>query len=102
LDIAVDNDEIDALQPGSSSRIFGDEEVVPVSPLQSKKLPKEILLKYQHHEEKLRREVVAISLNDNLWHLKSWNANGMAIVKIHCSECVKDLEAPLATTAISQ
>jgi hypothetical protein len=42
----VDKDDIDALQPGSSSRVFGNEEVVPISPLQSKKLSKEILLKY--------------------------------------------------------
>jgi hypothetical protein len=43
----VDNDNIDALQLGSSSRVFGEKEVVFISPLQSEKLPKEILLKYQ-------------------------------------------------------
>jgi hypothetical protein len=29
-------------------------------------------------------------LDDNLWYLKSWDENDVAIVKIHCGECVKD------------
>jgi hypothetical protein len=62
-------------------------------------LLEEIFLKYQQGVEKLHKDFAAISLGDNLWHLKTRDANNVAIVKVHC-ECVKDFGAPAATTVI--
>ena len=80
LDTAVEKDDTEVLEPGSSSRAFEEDEVIPVSLLQSEKLPK----------ERLWRELIQISLDDNLWHQKSWDENDVTIVKIHCGKCVKD------------
>jgi hypothetical protein len=33
-----------------------------------------------------------IALEDHIWYLKSWDINGIRVVKIHCGECCKDLE----------
>jgi hypothetical protein len=76
------------LQPWSSSRVGDEEETPPKTHLESQIVPKEIMYKYLQTEEKLRRETV--SLDDNIWYLKSWDANGLGMVKIHCGECVKD------------
>jgi hypothetical protein len=78
--------------PSSSSKPSKEEEAIVVDPLKFKKLPKEILFKYQQSEVKLRGELVAILLDDNLWHLRSWDTNYLAIVKIHCEECMNDFE----------
>jgi hypothetical protein len=65
LDTAVDSEDILSFPPTSLSKLY------------SKKLLEGILLKYQQSEAKLRREMVAILLDDNLWHLKSWDANDL-------------------------
>jgi hypothetical protein len=77
LDTAVDSEDILSFPPTSLSKPSKEEGVVAVDPLYSKKLLEGILLKYQQSEAKLRREMVAILLDDNLWHLKSWDANDL-------------------------
>jgi hypothetical protein len=82
--------DAELLQPGSSSRVGDEEETPPKTHLESQIVPKEIIQKYLQTEEKLRRELATVSLDDNIWYLKSWDANGLGMVKIHCGECVKD------------
>jgi hypothetical protein len=60
--------------------------------LLSQLVAKEVIAKYQQVEEKLRRDLHESSCdgNDAVWYLKSWDANGIGIVKIHCGKCQKD------------
>jgi hypothetical protein len=75
---------------GQSLGVLVEEGPVPENDHRSEILLEEIFLKYQQGAEKLHRDLAAISLGKNLWHLKTWGANNVAIVKIHCGECVKD------------
>ena len=59
--------------------------------LQFELVSKEVMDKYRSAKEKIRKELAQIFLDDNIWYLKCWDANGVGIVKIHCSECMKDL-----------
>jgi hypothetical protein len=34
--------------------------------------------------------LAAVSLDNNIWYLQSWDVNGMGVIKIHCSKCIKD------------
>jgi hypothetical protein len=38
----------------------------------------------------VRKELAVVSLDNNIWYLKSWDVYGVGIVKIYCGECVKD------------
>jgi hypothetical protein len=60
--------------------------------LLSQLIAKEVIAKYQQVEEKLQRDLHESSCDgdDAVWYLKSWDANGIGIVKIHCGECQKD------------
>ena len=42
-------------------------------------------------KERLRHELKQLCLEDHSWFPKSWDQNGIGIVKVHCVECVKDL-----------
>jgi hypothetical protein len=53
-------------------------------------VPLEIMNKYQRGEEKLRKELGLISLEDHMWCLKSWDKDGVGVVKLFCEECGKD------------
>jgi hypothetical protein len=50
----------------------------------------EVTRRYKQAKEKLRREMVVVSLDDNIWYLKLWDSNGLGIIKIYCAECMKD------------
>jgi hypothetical protein len=89
LDIMFDNTNKD-IYIGQSSGVLVEEGLVYENNHLFEILLKEIFLKYQQGVEKLRRDLATILLGDNLWHLKTWDANNVAIVKIHCGECVKD------------
>jgi hypothetical protein len=58
--------------------------------LQSQLVSKDVIERYVQVEEKMGKDLALISLDDSVWYLKSWDANGLGIVKIHCGECVKD------------
>lgn len=48
--------------------------------LKSTLVPLEIMDKYQRGEEKLRKELGLISLEDHMWCLKSWDKDGVGVV----------------------
>lgn len=58
--------------------------------LQSVLISKEVLGWYQSGEEKLRKDLANVSLEDHIWHLKTWDQHKVAVVKLHCAECVVD------------
>jgi hypothetical protein len=37
----------------------------------------------------LKKELQNLDLDDILWNLRSWDENGVAVVKLHCGECKK-------------
>ncbi len=39
---------------------------------------------------KLKKKLIGISLDDHLWSLKSWDQNGIGIVKLLCGKCCKE------------
>jgi ribosomal protein S27E len=46
---------------------------------------------YFKGEEKLRNELKQISLEDHNWSLKSWDQDGVGVLKVYCEECCKDI-----------
>jgi len=46
--------------------------------------------RYIRQAKRLRRELKDVSLDDNEWLLKSWDQDGVGIVKVHCLDCHKD------------
>jgi hypothetical protein len=60
--------------------------------LLSQLVAKEVIAKYQQTEEKLWCDLHESSCDgdDVVWYLKSWDANGIGIVKIYYRECQKD------------
>jgi hypothetical protein len=83
-----DNGSIEPSLPSPSPST--EDKIVVVNPLQSTLLPRCILLKYQHEEEKAWRHLREVSLGNNLWHLKTLDMIGTAVVRIHCEECAFD------------
>jgi hypothetical protein len=89
--LGVSNTEtLDSTQPALSSRVGGIVDTPPKNHFLSQLVSKEIMHRYEQAEEKLRRELAAVLLDDNIWYLRSWNANGVDIVWIHCVKCIKD------------
>jgi hypothetical protein len=89
--LGVSNTEtLDSTQPALSSRVGGIVDNPPKNHFLSQLVSKEIMHRYEQAEEKLRRELAAVLLDDNIWYLRSWNANGVDIVWIHCVKCIKD------------
>jgi hypothetical protein len=60
-------------------------------PLKSTLISKEVMQWYVKGEERLKHELKQLCLEDHLWFLKSWDHNGVGVVKVHCVEYVKDL-----------
>ena len=79
-------------EPSSSTRIVPEEVTAHVLQLMSQLVAKEVIAKYQQANEKLRQDLYESSCDgdDAVWYLKSWDANGIRIVKIHCGKCQKD------------
>ena len=80
--------------PASTSRVTGSSPVeaplvVPEIWLQSTLISAEIMDKYILEEENLRRKLKGISLEDHDWKLKSFDHNGVGVVKIYCLKCNK-------------
>ena len=40
---------------------------------------------YVKEEERLRYELKQLCLEDHLWFLKSWDQNGVGVIKVHCA-----------------
>ena len=81
-----------SLNPTIVSASTTPDEVVVVeeSLLRSTLVPKEVIDKYFAAKQKLKKEMAHISLDDHLWFLKSFDHNGVGIIKIYCQECKKD------------
>jgi hypothetical protein len=75
--------------PPMSSIISVEGSFVTESNLKSIMIPKEIMGKYLVVVEKLKKKLIGISLDDHLWSLKSWDQNGIGIVKLWCGKCCK-------------
>jgi hypothetical protein len=80
---ANDGDLVDVSLPVDSSRVSGDGDCAEANDLKSTLLPKEVLDKYMKATSKLKKE-------DHEWKLKSWDLNGIPVVKVYCGECDKD------------
>jgi hypothetical protein len=64
--------------------------VVEEQSLKATLISREVMQWYSRGEKKLQHELKQICLDDHSWFLKSWDLNGVDIVKVHCAECVKD------------
>jgi hypothetical protein len=53
-------------------------------------LSKELEAKYVAAAKTLQKELDNDLYNNQVWHLKSWDSDGMAVVKMWCGECGKD------------
>ena len=58
--------------------------------LQSELLPSDILENYKSGAAKLKRELQSMDFSDHLWKLKTYDHQGVAVVKIFCGECNKE------------
>jgi hypothetical protein len=87
---ANDEDLVDVSLPVDSSRVSGDGDCAEANDLKSTLLPKEVLDKYMKATSKLKKELALIDLKDHEWKLKSWDLNGILVVKVYCGECNKD------------
>jgi hypothetical protein len=85
-----DNDPLDSVEPIASSRVSGtDVDDFAQHDMQSLLLSKEFQEKYLRSAAKLKKELHAMDLDDTLWNLRSWDENGVPVVKLHCGECKK-------------
>jgi hypothetical protein len=67
--------------------VYEEEETL----LQSALLSADVLENYKRGAEKLRRELESMDFADHVWNLKTYDHHGMAIVKIFCGECKKEI-----------
>jgi hypothetical protein len=70
--------------------------------LSSTLVSKEVMDKYQQLEQKLKKELALISLEDHVWYLKLRDVSGVGVVKIHCAECIKDFGGKVLETILSR
>ena len=59
--------------------------------LQSTLLATDVLENYKQGAEKLRRELESLDFADHKWDLKTYNHCGLAVVKIYCGECKREI-----------
>ena len=55
--------------------------------LKSTLLPRDVLQWYLNAEEKLRGDLKVQAMDDHVWSLRSWDQDGVAVVKLFCGEC---------------
>ena len=65
------NDDSDTLQPASKSRVESVSEAPSETHLLSELVSREVMQRYELAEEKMKRELAAVSLDDNIWYLRS-------------------------------
>ena len=53
-------------------------------------IPAEAMLRYRASIEKLRRDLKDSNLDDHKWELRSYDEDGIGIVKLYCCECWKE------------
>ena len=59
--------------------------------LQSTLLATDVLENYKQGAEKLRKELESLDLADHKWDLKTYDHYGLAVVKIYCGECKREI-----------
>jgi hypothetical protein len=90
------NLSIEQIPPTSSIVSVGSRFVIE-SNLKSIMIPQEIMGKYLVTVQKLKKKLIGTSLDDHLWSLKSWDQNGIGVVKLWCGECCKEFEGLVVT-----
>lgn len=60
------------------------------SHLKSTLIPKDVMDRYMEVAEKVKSDLKCASQEDNGWYVKSWDHNGVGVVKIFCVECRKE------------
>lgn len=79
----------EAVDRNASSRVSGLTE--EDADLKATLIPIEVMDYYRKQEEKLRVTMKRMCLEDHHWGLRSWDHNGLGIVKLHCKECNKEM-----------
>lgn len=79
----------EAIDRNASSRVSGLSE--EDADLKATLIPTEVMDYYRKQEEKLRVTMKRMCLEDHQWGLRSWDHNGLGIVKLHCKECNKEM-----------
>lgn len=79
-------------EPPGSSRISGNGDSGNESGIcwKSIVIGKDVMECYVKQVGRLQIELKEVSLDDHEWILKSWDQDGVGIVKLHCVECRKD------------
>ena len=78
--------EVDGVAVGFNPEVIED----VANLLESKLIPDDIMANYKRGAEKLRRDLADLDFADHLWQLKSYDLNGVAVVKILCGEYNKE------------
>ena len=80
------------LCPFSTSRVIGSVDIGmhEETLLKSTLITKEAMDMYLKGEEKLRKGLHLISLEDHDWKLKSWDQDNEYVLILYCFECAKD------------
>jgi hypothetical protein len=90
VEVHLDGDEGTGLQPPSgASRVSDEEGEVPENRLLSTLIPPDVMAKYMDGVVKLKSELAALNMDDHLWHLLSFDHNGVGIVQLFCGDCNK-------------
>jgi hypothetical protein len=78
-----DDDPLESGEPLASPRVSGDDsESYSQHDLKSTLLSNEVQEKYVRNVAKLKKELADLNLDDNLWHLQSYDENRVAMVKL--------------------
>ena len=59
--------------------------------LQSKIISNQVMENYKRGAAKLKRDLAAMDFADHDWKIRSYDQHGMAVVKILCGECNKEI-----------
>lgn len=75
--------------PASSSGVGAPEEhsVTEGPAMKSTLVPNDVLQWYMKAEERLRKDLKQVSMEDHDWSLRSWDQGGAGVVKLYCGEC---------------
>lgn len=58
--------------------------------LRSTLISAEVMERYHAQAEKLKRDLKDSDLDDHKWELRSWDQDGVGVVKLYCCECRKE------------
>ena len=94
-DVNSIEEEVQGLD-GIGSLMHSDPTAAPQelgSALNSTLITTEAMERYLQWEAKLRKDLLVVSMEDHAWHLKSWDHNGVGILKLCYGECNVDFRS---------